>query len=153
MPPRRLHSAPAIVVLRVPGAATLARYGLSVESWNQLADLQGRVCYVCRKLPSSGLLNIDHEHVAGWAKMPDHARALYVRGLLCYWCNSHFVGRGITIAKASRVLDYLKKPLPFSIARQLLPPVAPQLPPAAPGEIHVEAEEADRPDPYRAPPF
>jgi hypothetical protein len=51
---------------------------------------------------------IDHEHVRGWKKMPPEQRKLYVRGLTCWYCNSTYLGRGLTVAKAEGVVRYLK---------------------------------------------
>jgi hypothetical protein len=53
---------------------------------------------------------------SGWKKMPAEERKKYVRGLLCWFCNHYYVGRAITVEKASRVVLYLqnyeKKDLP-----------------------------------------
>ena len=48
---------------------------------------QGGVCAICKRVPPSLRLNIDHEHVKGWKKMPPEQRKQYVRGLLCFQCN------------------------------------------------------------------
>ncbi len=102
--------------LQVPSKATLQRYGLSVEEWRALADKQDHVCFICRKPPKNARLCIDHYHAKGWKKMPAEDRKKYVRGLLCWFCNHYYVGRAITIEKASRVVLYLqnyeKKDLP-----------------------------------------
>ena len=70
---------------------------------------QGSVCFVCGIEPRTGRLCIDHEHVKGWKKMPPEQRKLYVRGLLCWVCNSHYLFRGITIARSQRVTEYLQR--------------------------------------------
>jgi hypothetical protein len=95
-------------VLIEPSAATLKKYGLSLEEWETIAGAQEGACFVCRKLPTKGRLCIDHEHVKGWKKMPPEQRKLYVRGLLCWVCNHYYLGRGITIDKAKRVVEYLE---------------------------------------------
>ena len=102
--------------LMPPSESTMAKYGLSFASWWALAERQGFVCAICKKLPSSCRLNIDHVHVNGWAKMDPGARALWVRGLLCYWDNSHTCGRGVTLFRAENMVAYLKQPLPFNVA-------------------------------------
>lgn len=96
-------------MIHTPKPKTLAKYGLSAEDFRALLQAQGGVCYVCKKAPESGRLHIDHEHVRGWAKLPDERRRLYVRGLLCHWCNRSYVGRCITIEKAARVVEYLQR--------------------------------------------
>lgn len=49
------------VAVRRPTIATLKKYGLSVEDWQELFDGQGGVCAVCGKVPENGGLVIDHE--------------------------------------------------------------------------------------------
>jgi len=95
--------------LRVPSAATLKKYGLSVEQWNAIADAQGRVCFVCHQVPKSGILHIDHDHQKGWKKKPPEERRLAVRGLLCFRCNTTYVGRSITVERSENVTKYLKR--------------------------------------------
>lgn len=73
-----------------------------------MAEQQGWACYVCRQVPKKGRLCIDHFHVRGWKKMPAEQRKRYVRGLLCWTCNHYYLGRGITTAKARRVVQYLE---------------------------------------------
>lgn len=107
----------AATELLPPLPETMATYGLTPESWRQIVAMQGGVCAICRKLPASGRLCIDHIHVAGWKHMKPGQRALYVRGLLCFVCNRYYCGRGITIAKAKNLVKYLEQPLPFSLAR------------------------------------
>lgn len=93
----------------VPTKATLKKYGLSEEEWKQILESQGGVCFVCQKEPTKGRLCIDHFHIKNWKKMPPEQRKLYVRGLLCWWCNSNFLSRGITIPIAKRAVLYLEQ--------------------------------------------
>lgn len=97
------------MTVRAPSKKTLARYGLSIEEWAEILSRQDGVCAVCKKLPKSLLLHIDHAHVRGWKKMPPEKRRLWVRGLLCWFCNNSYVGRSITIKKAEAVVTYLKE--------------------------------------------
>ena len=90
-----------------PSALTLRKYGLTPETWRVIADRQGEVCYVCQQLPKSNRLHIDHDHVRGWKKKPPQERARFVRGLLCFRCNTTYVGRSITVERARRVVEYL----------------------------------------------
>ena len=91
-----------------PRPETLRKYGLTEADWYALLARQGGVCVVCEKLPSSGRFNVDHDHVPGWKKMPDHLRKLHVRGLLCFFCNKYYVGRCVTAAKSRNVTKYLE---------------------------------------------
>jgi hypothetical protein len=92
----------------VPLPATLKRHGLTAKDWLAMHKRQRGRCAVCRIRPN-GRLCIDHEHVKGWKKLPRHERKQHVRGLLCYFCNHYYVGRGITIFKARNVVKYLER--------------------------------------------
>jgi hypothetical protein len=81
-----------------------AKYGLTEAEYNLMLNAQGNVCAICKK-PSKRLC-IDHEHVKGWKNLPDNERKLYVRGILCWQCNLHRVGRN-TRANIQAVYDYL----------------------------------------------
>lgn len=93
--------------LKEPSKATLKKYGLSLDAWRLIADAQKHACFVCQQEPTNGRLCIDHHHVKGWKKMPEEKRSLYVRGLLCFRCNTTYVGRSITVERAKRVVEYL----------------------------------------------
>lgn len=73
-----------------------------------MADSQEHACFVCKVPPKKERLCIDHDHVKNWKKLPPETRKLYVRGLLCWRCNTTFLGRGITIERAENVVAYLK---------------------------------------------
>ncbi len=100
---------PPAEFLVVPKIGTIKKYGLSFEEWEEIANRQGRVCGVCKKLTSTGRLCIDHFHIPKWKKMPPEQRKLYVRGLLCFRCNTTFVGRGVTIEISKNVVTYLEE--------------------------------------------
>lgn len=95
-------------MLITPTTTTLKRYGLTEAEWRAMADVQNHACYVCRLEPKKGRLCIDHEHAKGWKKMPPEQRKLWVRGLLCFFCNTRYLGRGISIARAKNVVSYLE---------------------------------------------
>lgn len=52
-------------------------------------------------------MTTDHEHVRGWKRMLPAERRLYVRGILCVWCNYRIVRRGATRAKLANAVVYL----------------------------------------------
>lgn len=52
-------------------------------------------------------LNIDHEHLRGWAKLPDDERKKYVRGLLCPYDNRVVVGRHKESTRLKAAAKYL----------------------------------------------
>lgn len=91
-----------------PTAKTLRRYGLTAAEWRAILRAQGGVCAVCRKVPASGRMNTDHEHVKGWRKLPPSERRRYVRGILCPWCNGKLLGWRVTLAKAEALVLYLR---------------------------------------------
>lgn len=96
-------------MLKVPTDKTLAKYGLDLVSWGRLALAQKGVCGVCKGLPKSGRLHIDHFHIRGYKKLPPDQRRRYVRGLACFRCNSQFMRRGLTLELAKSVVDYLQR--------------------------------------------
>jgi hypothetical protein len=76
----------------------LARYGITVDQYNEMLARQNGVCAICEEPCSSGRrLAVDHDHDTG-----------KVRGLLCNRCN-----RGIGLIKKSshlkRAAKYLEK--------------------------------------------
>lgn len=118
--------------IRVPALGTLLKYGMGtgepwlhlgldapVEDWKRLLVNQEGRCGVCRRgapelpIPKRGdcpYLNIDHEHVRGWAKMilPAEKR-LYVRGLCCTRCNHYVLTRFATATLHRQAADYLDR--------------------------------------------
>ena len=58
------------------------RYGITLEQYNEMVEVQGGRCAICNKIPPgtshiSRRLAVDHDHVTGT-----------VRGLLCSTCNT-----------------------------------------------------------------
>jgi hypothetical protein len=97
------------MTIKPPSAVTLRKYGLDIRAWLALVERQGGVCAICGKLPKTGRLVIDHEHVRGWKKLPPEQRAWYVRGLLCWWDNAQTVGRGATAERLRSAARYLER--------------------------------------------
>ncbi len=56
-------------------------YGLTLEDYERLFDLQGGRCAICECQPRTRRLAVDHDHVTG-----------EVRGLLCTRCNHKLIG-------------------------------------------------------------
>jgi hypothetical protein len=94
--------------LLTPTISTLRRYGLSIEEWRAMATAQDHVCYICNRLPPSNRLCIDHAHIPKWKKLPPEKRKLYVRGLLCSYCNLRLLPKGMTLSKAKSIVTYLE---------------------------------------------
>jgi hypothetical protein len=58
------------------------RYGITVEQYNDMVEVQGGRCAICNKIPTgknhtSQRLAVDHDHATNT-----------VRGLLCGTCNT-----------------------------------------------------------------
>lgn len=107
--PRVRQPKPAVPPLIVPTKGTLRKYGMTVEEWREIAEGQGWVCAICRRVPQSGRLCIDHEHVRGWKRMKPEDRRRYVRGVICFLCNGKCVNKWMTVERAAAVLEYLTK--------------------------------------------
>lgn len=92
----------------LPSPVTVAKYGWALEDWLGMLEAQGWACGVCRMETQTGKYVTDHEHVKGWAQMPDAERRLYVRGLTCWFCNRYLLARGISVERALSVANYLE---------------------------------------------
>lgn len=65
-------------------------YGIKLVDWNRMFNDQGGVCWICKTMPKNNVLCIDHIHVKGYKKMPPEEKIKYIRGLLCFQCNTAF---------------------------------------------------------------
>jgi len=92
-----------------PTEDTLEKYGLSRLDFRMRLEAQGGTCAVCKKIPTTGRWYIDHEHVKNWKKLPPEKRKLYVRGILCYFCNRFYMAKAMTKEKAQNIIVYLEE--------------------------------------------
>ena len=92
--------------IKPPLQRTLDKYGLLQEEWLELLAAQGWVCAICKR--DKLQFNTDHEHVAGWVKMPDEERKRYVRGVLCWHCNHKRVHSRLSSEEAYTIYLYIK---------------------------------------------
>lgn len=58
-----------------------ATYGIPAEEYNRILEAQGGRCGICRNVPRTIRLAVDHDHKTG-----------AVRGLLCKRCNHDLLG-------------------------------------------------------------
>lgn len=65
-------------------------YGLSLSAWNRILEDQNNVCKMCKTLPKNGRLSVDHLHIKGFKKLAPLQKSKYVRGALCFLCNTSF---------------------------------------------------------------
>jgi Recombination endonuclease VII len=82
------------------------KYGITLEDFERMSDLQDGVCAICRRDPSEfegdkhpahKVLHVDHDHLTG-----------KVRGLLCFFCNTAIGMLQDDAAVVMRAADYLK---------------------------------------------
>jgi Recombination endonuclease VII len=80
-------------------AKNMAKYGLTVDQYNAMAEAQGGVCYICRKPETVRTrLSVDHCHATG-----------KVRGLLCLSCNNGLGWFQDDIGRMLAAVEYLKR--------------------------------------------
>lgn len=79
-------------------------YGITIEEYEQILELQGGVCYICRRATGrTRRLSVDHDHKIGSGRQA-------VRGLLCRPCNN-FLGHFRDNPEIfNRAIDYLASP-------------------------------------------
>lgn len=93
--------------IRIPVAKTLRIYGITENEWIKLLKSQDWKCAVCRR--EKATWNTDHEHIPGWKKLTPNQRRIYVRGILCWYCNRHVVDSNLSVESARRLTEYLEK--------------------------------------------
>lgn len=97
--------------IKPPAAATLRKYGLTVDEWLALLAAQGWKCPVCppngRTRRGSIKWNTDHDHVPGWKTLAPELRKRFVRGVLCAYCNYRRVNSRMSADEAARIAAYL----------------------------------------------
>jgi len=85
---------------RVRRSNLQAKYGITVDDYAALLQIQGQKCAICsRRWTATVEFHIDHDHVSG-----------AIRGILCGTCNRALGMFGDSIAAIERVLAYLKDP-------------------------------------------
>lgn len=77
-------------------------YGITIDDWNRMFKEQNGVCWICQTLPKSGVLCVDHRHVPKYKKLSAREKAVEVRALLCFSCNTGL--HGLEKRKNSRFL-------------------------------------------------
>jgi hypothetical protein len=74
-------------------------YGLMLEDYERLLEVQGGVCAICREpRPEERTLHVDHNHDTG-----------EIRGLLCFRCNNALGDMRESADFAQALLDYLDR--------------------------------------------
>ena len=70
----------------------LKTYGLIFETWEEMSK---NGCWICGK--KDGRICVDHIHVKGFKKMQPEEKLKYIRGALCFMCNTSLKGFEKTI--------------------------------------------------------
>lgn len=91
-----------------PTNKTLRTYGLTQTDWLRILKRQKWGCAIC-KISGEVLWNIDHEHIAGWSRMPDKDRSRHVRGILCFRCNRYNAPSRMTGEEAHNLKLYITR--------------------------------------------
>lgn len=76
-------------------------YGISQAEYEELLEEQEHSCAICKRHASEFTknLSVDHDH-----------KTLEIRGLLCHFCNSRFLGRHSNPELFRAAAEYLEKP-------------------------------------------
>jgi recombination endonuclease VII len=76
-------------------------YGISQAEYEQILEEQDHRCGICKRHESEfeKRLSVDHDH-----------KSLEIRGLLCHFCNSRFLGRHSNPDLFRAAAVYLEQP-------------------------------------------
>jgi Recombination endonuclease VII len=73
-------------------------FGITAEKYDEMLELQGGRCAICRVKPRTRRLSVDHDHATN-----------EIRGLLCTRCNHKLLGSAredpVVLRRAARYLD------------------------------------------------
>ena len=61
-------------------------YGIFLEEFNRRLEGQDLGCWICKK--KDGRLCQDHIHIAKYKSMKPEEKRKYLRGILCFYCNT-----------------------------------------------------------------
>lgn len=93
----------------------LRHYGLTIQQWNSILELQGGGCAGCGALGKTRSLHTDHDHKTG-----------VVRGILCAACNAALRKLKDSASTARNLAEYLETPPCTTVlGRQLVAPNPP----------------------------
>jgi len=67
------------------------KYGLTLQEYESMLESQDGRCAICKQIPKRTLC-VDHVHVKGYKSMDLEDKRKYVRGLLCFLCNTGLKG-------------------------------------------------------------
>ena len=74
----------------------MRKFGITLEQYEAMLDVQGGVCAICGRPPGEISLHVDHNHCNG-----------RIRGLLCFPCNNALADLQEDKEVVERALEYL----------------------------------------------
>lgn len=63
-------------------------YGITINEYESILELQGGNCWICERPPRNKKLCVDHKHEPGEKKRNPREKRSRVRGILCWHCNA-----------------------------------------------------------------
>jgi len=86
-------------------------YGISFYEYKRILAVQEGNCAICGKPPKPGRsLHVDHKHQQGERKLSGDEKRRYVRGLLCWMCNTAIGKFRDNSTKMRAAADYIDNP-------------------------------------------
>lgn len=93
-----------------PSRATLRKYGITARDWTELYLAQRGRCPICRRMFSDKVRPVvDHLHVIRYKRRSPEEKRMYIRGLLCQYCNYRLLPNAMTRQRAVNIVKYLEK--------------------------------------------
>lgn len=86
----------------------LKQFAMTLLEYNEILELQGGVCFICKNPPSGNALAVDHKHVLKDKQQNPRDTRTRVRGLLCWHCNAalgKFKDDPIRLRRAAEYLE------------------------------------------------
>jgi hypothetical protein len=85
----------------------LRRYGITTQEVKTMLKEQNGLCKLCNA-PLSDDYVVEHQHVAGYQKLPISQRSAFVRGLVHHACNCVIGYAKDDITILEKAINYLK---------------------------------------------
>ena len=85
-------------------------YGITLLEYGKILALQKMGCAICGRPPTSKALSVDHKHQRGDAKRGGKEKRPFVRGLLCWMCNTAIGKFRDNSTKMRAAADYIDNP-------------------------------------------
>lgn len=89
-------------------------YGLTIEQYNELLSRQNHRCAICERHQDEFKIRFAVDHI--------HSGEGWIRGLLCYTCNRHVVGRHTDPDLFRKAADYLDQHTEYKVPPDFIKP-------------------------------